>query len=355
MIPRKYSSYFSVLDVVFKLGFRLLRLLPAEFAHNIGMVLLRKTPSHWLSLVGRASTEGLATKVPGIGELAHPIGLAAGFDKNGQAPNKLGRLGFSFLEVGTVTPEPQYGNPKPRLFRVHKHYGLVNRMGFNNDGACKIWERISAANNQNLKLGVNIGKNKDTPNDLALSDYVKLVKKFKDHCDYMVVNLSSPNTPGLRDLASLNFLETLAHETSGELNKIWLKFDPDMTDEKLQSIVKSSCELGFQGIILTNTRKVNWPIPGGESGHNLSLQATKALELAWEAHKGKMPMIAVGGIFTGADILERIKRGACAVQIYTAFAYHGPTVVRDMIEDLKREMHLQGFNQLEDAFASYYR
>jgi dihydroorotate dehydrogenase len=271
----------------------------------------------------------LSVSIPGIGRVKHPIGLAAGFDKNCHSPQGFADLGFSMIEVGTVTPFAQAGNPKPRLFRQPEQRAIINRMGFNNDGSKTVAERVAKLRweHDKIPLGINLGKNKNTPMERALDDYIESYQVFKGLCRYYVVNISSPNTPGLRDLASTQFLGELAQAFSREEKGVWVKLDPDMSKQQFQSLVEVIADRGFSGIILTNTHRVEWPETGGQSGHPVAIASTRCLEWAWEVHRGQLPMIGCGGILSGADIFEKIIRGASAVQIYTALVYRGPWVV----------------------------
>jgi len=300
--------------------------------------------------------QGLKVTVPGIGDLNHPIGLAAGFDKNCSTPEGFSRLGFSMLEIGTVTPFGQEGNPKPRMFRLPEQRSLINRMGFNNHGAPEVSKRLDSKNwnHSVVPLGVNLGKNKSTPLDRAVDDYLEGYKAFEGLGRYYVVNISSPNTPGLRELATSKFLYQLAEAFSSEKNGVWVKLDPDMTKKQFQEVVEAAADRGFPGLILSNTHRVEWPQAGGQSGHAISVASTRCLEWAWEVHRGQLPMIGCGGILSGLDIYEKIIRGANAVQIFTALVYRGPWVVLQLLEELSAELSLRGLKCVEDAYGTYY-
>ncbi len=338
-------------------GTRLLRLLPAETAHHWGMRLLQNkqlrsltTPSlHYLKA-------GMRMRVPGVGHLPHPIGLAAGFDKNALAPHGLARLGFSFLELGAVTPLPQPGNPKPRVFRQPEQHSLINRMGFNSDGVATVSKRLTKLrwDQEQTPLGINIGKNKTTKDDAALDDFLQVLEQVRNLVRFAVLNISSPNTPGLRSLATPEFLQNVAMRANDLLPKLWIKLDPDLNRRDFQNLVAAAGKLGFQGLILTNTHRVTWPEVGGQSGAPLAVLAASRLEWAWEVHQGSLPMIASGGIMSGLDIIERILRGASAVQIYSALVYRGPWVVADLLQELYAEMQLRGIECLEDLKGQYY-
>ena len=338
-------------------GTALLRLLPAETAHNLSLWLMERDLLRWLPLPSLTPLlDGLDARVPGIGDLAHPIGLAAGFDKNAQAPRAFARLGLSFLELGTVTPRQQAGNPKPRLFRLEDQLGLINRMGFNGDGTELFLERLKAYdwNHHPIPLGINLGKNKTTSPEAAIEDYSHGIETLSAYGRYFVINVSSPNTEGLRGLANEQFLKELAFRHRKDLHRLWVKLDPDMPRRSFQSLVEALAKAGFQGLILTNTHRVETPEKGGMSGHPMALQATACLEWAYEVTQGNLPLIASGGILSGQDVFQRIARGASAVQIYTSLIYRGPLAVAFMLQELKAEMNLRGFKFLSDVKASYY-
>lgn len=348
---QKFASYLA------DFGTALLRLLPAETAHDAGMWLLKHGLLNYLPEPAvETALSGMMVKLPGIGELPHPIGLAAGFDKNCQCPGAFVRMGFSMIEVGTVTPYAQPGNPKPRLFRQSEQRGLINRMGFNGDGAATVAERLKqlAWNNEAVPLGVNCGKNKATPPERAVQDYLQVIEAFKGLCRYFVVNISSPNTPGLRDLATPAFIEHLADEIGADRAKVWVKIDPDMTRREFQELVSAIADKGFQGVIISNTHRVTFPEVGGQSGHPVMALSTACLEWAWEVHKGSLPMIASGGVLSGVDLVQKLARGASGVQIYTALVYRGPFVVWKLLIELAAEMKLRGFSCVEDFIGSYY-
>ncbi len=341
-----------------RFGTALLRLLPAELAHEIGMWLLERQVLGSLPQASlNALVDGLASPLPGIGDLTHPLGLAAGFDKNARAPHGFAQMGFSFLEIGTITPRPQPGNPKPRLFRLEDQGGLINRMGFNSDGAERVAARLRRLQwrHDPVPLGINLGKNKDTSLEAAIEDYSFGIETFAPYAKYFVVNVSSPNTEGLRGLANEQFLRELAQRHRADLHKIWVKLDPDMPRQAFQSLVQALAEAGFQGLILSNTHRVEHPEKGGLSGHPLALQATACLEWAHEVLEGRLPLIASGGILSGQDVFQRIARGASAVQIYTSLVYRGPLAVPLMLAELRAEMELRGYKFLSDVKGSYYR
>lgn len=282
----------------------------------------------------------------------NPIGLAAGFDKDAKYTDSLACLGFGFIEIGTVTPRAQPGNPKPRLFRLPADQALINRMGFNNHGA------ENAANNlkkrkQPIIIGGNIGKNKDTPNEDATSDYEKSFLELYPYVDYFVVNVSSPNTPGLRALQDKEPLTELLRRLQN-LNRnsragkpILLKIAPDLTNEQLDDIVDIVKTTGIHGIVATNTtisrQGLNTPAeevsklePGGLSGKPLRIRATEVIRYIHSKSEGKIPIIASGGIFTAEDAKEKLNAGASLVQVYTGFIYEGPAIASNICKGLLR-------------------
>jgi len=335
-----------------------LRLLPAELAHDLAMIGMERG---FLNLLPQPSQKPtsmpLHIEVPGIGRLKHPIGLAAGFDKNARCPAAFDRMGLSFLELGTVTPLAQPGNPKPRLFRHPETLSIINRMGFNSDGAQRVLQRLNELQwpSARVPLGVNIGKNKNTPVSKAVDDYMTGIKTFQAKARWLTVNISSPNTPGLRELATPAFLRDLSGSAHGLTPKCWIKLDPDMDKKTFQSLISSIKQEGFGGVIISNTHKVEWPQAGGQSGHPLLSLSNSCLEWAWEVTKGSLPIIASGGVISGIDAFHKLARGASAVQIYTALVYRGPGAAINICEELSAELKLRGFNSAEEAVGSWYQ
>lgn len=283
-------------------------------------------------------------------EFPNPVGLAAGFDKDAKFTDALSCLGFGFIEIGTVTPLPQPGNPKPRLFRLPQDRALINRMGFNNEGAEAAAQRLRYKK-EKVIIGGNIGKNKNTPNEEALSDYEKGFRALHDEVDYFVVNVSSPNTPGLRALQEkeplmkiLNRLQQIKKEFSSS-KPILLKIAPDLTDGQLDDIISIVHETAIQGIVATNTTidrsSLNTPPSevekigaGGLSGKPLTERSTEVIKYIHRKSAGAIPVIAAGGIFSAADALEKLNAGAALVQVYTGFIYEGPAIVRNICKGL---------------------
>lgn len=321
-------------------------LLSPEKAHGFTIAVWRfclKIPviNHILKSFFSNQNPSLKRNVFGL-EFPNPVGLAAGFDKDGKYADAMAALGFGFLEIGTVTPRPQPGNDKPRLFRLPKDKALINRMGFNNDGADAMASRLLHHKPKNIILGGNIGKNKDTPNEKALDDYRYCLDKLYDVVDYFVVNVSSPNTPGLRELQDKkplsNILKALVEDMhQKEVRKpILLKIAPDLTNAQLDDIVDIVLESGTNGIIATNTTisrdKLSTSTEkigaGGVSGYPLRDRSTEVIRYIVQKSDGRIPVIGVGGISNGEDAFEKLQAGASLIQIYTGLIYEGPGLVK---------------------------
>jgi len=288
----------------------------------------------------------------------NPVGMAAGFDKNAELVGELADMGFGFVEIGTVTPRPQPGNPRPRLFRLKADGGLINRMGFNNKGAEPAANRLRAfagnKKNRRVIVGGNIGKNKDTPNENALDDYLLGFRALFDAVDYFVVNVSSPNTPGLRDLQEreplthlLTSLQTENHQRLAP-KPILLKIAPDLTNGQLDDIIAIVAETGIAGVIATNTTisRADLQTPatavaqmgaGGVSGKPLQHRATEVIRYLHQQSGGAFPIIGVGGISTVSDAREKLAAGASLVQVYTSFIYEGPALAKRICRGLLTE------------------
>jgi dihydroorotate dehydrogenase len=285
-------------------------------------------------------------------QFKNPVGLAAGFDKNALYLNELETLGFGFIEIGTVTPKPQNGNGKPRLFRLPKDKALINRMGFNNDGVKIVADRLrqwkiknNKINDSRLIVGGNIGKNKTTPNDEAWKDYEICFKELFDCVDYFVVNVSSPNTPGLRELQEKDSLrKILSHlQTINKQNSLpkplLLKIAPDLTQEQIDDVIDLALEIKLDGLVAANTtiNRTGLKTPGsrlstigagGLSGKPLQARSTEIVKYIQHKTNGQIPVIGSGGIFTADDANEKINAGAALIQVYTGFIYEGPSIVK---------------------------
>jgi dihydroorotate dehydrogenase len=271
----------------------------------------------------------------------NPVGLAAGFDKDAQLFNELSNFGFGFIEIGTITPKPQDGNPKKRLFRLKQDSAIINRMGFNNKGLESAVARLK--NNEGVLIGGNIGKNKMTPNDEAVNDYEICFNGLFDYVDYFVVNVSSPNTPGLRELQDkapltklLKHLQVLNFQKE-KAKPILLKIAPDLTDDQLLDIIDIVRETKIDGIIATNTtiareglKSENRIEVGGLSGKPLAKRSTEVIKFLRDKSNATFPIIGVGGIHSAEDAIEKLDAGASLIQIYTGFVYEGPKLVKDI-------------------------
>ncbi len=284
----------------------------------------------------------------------NPVGLAAGFDKNGVWTDQLSNLGFGFIEIGTVTPKPQVGNDKPRLFRLKPDEALINRMGFNNEGS------IEAANNlrkrkSKMIIGGNIGKNKFTDNDDAVIDYLKAFNDLYSVVDYFVVNVSSPNTPGLRDLQEkepLKYILKILERDNGRKSKpkpILLKIAPDLTNEQLDDVIEIVKESRIAGVIATNTtisreglvsdnEIVSEMGAGGLSGKPLTDRSTEVIRYLSEKSNKAFHIIGVGGIYNAQDAIDKLNAGASLVQVYSGFIYEGPSIVKEICEGILKEI-----------------
>jgi dihydroorotate dehydrogenase len=338
---------------------RALHLLPPETAHALALWALGRGLAPAAAPVVSAR---LATSFCGI-ELPHPLGLAAGLDKNAEAVAGLFGLGFSFVEIGTVTPRPQPGNPRPRLFRLRREQALINRMGFNNDGVDAVHARLLARDPTLGPLGANIGANRDSADPVA--DYVACLRALYPLVDYVAVNVSSPNTPGLRDLqerARLDELLGALLETRQSLagdrraKPFLVKIAPDLAPDDEVAIAEVVTRRGADGLIIGNTTVARPPVvtgrhrdeAGGLSGAPLFLRSTEQLLRFHRLTGGKMPLIGVGGTLRGADAYAKIRAGASALQLYTALIYRGPGAVVRILAELDRLLERDGL-RLSDA------
>ncbi|WP_291726922.1 quinone-dependent dihydroorotate dehydrogenase [Bernardetia sp.] len=298
------------------------------------------------------SDKRLEREVFGI-KFKNPVGLAAGFDKNAKWIEELDKLGFGFIEIGTLTPKPQDGNPKPRLFRLKEDNALINRMGFNNEGVEIAVERLKEikAKKPHIIVGGNIGKNKVTPNEEATSDYIICFDALFDYVDYFVVNVSSPNTPNLRELQEkkplTELLQTLQNRNQKKENPkpLLLKIAPDLTDSQLDDIIEIAKEVKLAGIIATNTtisrenlktetQKIETISNGGLSGKPLTHRSTEVISYLHRKSDGAFPIIGVGGIHSPKDAIEKLEAGASLIQLYTGFVYEGWKLIGDINQEI---------------------
>jgi dihydroorotate dehydrogenase len=288
----------------------------------------------------------------------NPVGLGAGFDKDAEYIKAMPALGFGYTEVGTVTPKPQPGNPKPRLFRLIEEKSLQNAMGFNNKGSYNMINNLKKVRFFNFPIGINIGKNKTTPELEALKDYETLFRAFKDYGNYIVINISSPNTPGLRDLQNESFIKEVFAVGKDITNKpILLKIAPDMTKEAALAICKSAVEAGADGIIATNTT-IDYSLTpnakdfGGISGELLKEKSYELFDTIASELFGKTVLISVGGIDSAQEAYRRIRAGASLVQIYTSLIYGGPALVGNINKELIKLIKKDGFTHISQAIGA---
>ena len=369
----KFSKYLSSHPSMYKFIRQLLFLFPTEGVHYFSMNALKLACKVGFikRIISKRNTPGnkaLQYDLFGL-HFKNPVGLAAGFDKNALYLNELEALGFGYVEIGTVTPKPQAGNDQPRLFRLPKDKALINRMGFNNDGVKVVAKRLKewkekkeaegraqhTTHNPPLIIGGNIGKNKITPNEDAWKDYEICFRELFNYVDYFVVNVSSPNTPGLRELQEkdalrkiLSHLQTINETLAGtqqEPKPLLLKIAPDLTQEQIDDVIDLALEIKLDGLVATNTtiNRSGLQTPeaeltaigaGGLSGKPLTQKATAIVQYITQKTNGQVPVIASGGIFTGADAKEKLQAGASLVQVWTGFIYEGPGIVQNICSSL---------------------
>lgn len=349
--------------------------LPPETAHELALNSLSFAPKLTKSLLGDRFQRSPFGTLRRFGlSFANPVGLAAGFDKDGIALDSLAALGFGFIEAGTVTYHPQPGNERPRLFRLPLDQALINRAGFNNQGAAALAKRVGK-HRPDCVLGVSIGKSKVVALDEAVADYVKSFEIVYPIADYVAVNVSSPNTPRLRELQQADQLgqllralqqrnRQLSEETDGRgVLPLLVKLSPDLDDEELQNVVAVARENDVAGLIATNTTTARTPLEtdvrevesygdGGLSGAPLRRRSKEMIARLYNMTDGALPLIGVGGIFTAEDAWEMISAGASLVQIYTGFIYEGPSIAKKINEGLRRIVSEKGFVSLDEAVGS---
>jgi len=327
--------------------------LDAEKAHHLTLyglgVAQRSGFARWIA----RPPQDLPTRAFGI-DFPNPVGLAAGLDKNAEHLDALDALGFGFIEVGTVTPRPQQGNDRPRLFRLPQHEAIINRMGFNNAGVDALVRNVQASSYHGV-LGINIGKNKDTPNEKAVSDYLLCLTRVYEHASYITVNISSPNTQGLRDLqeeATLRRFIAVLREAQerlgsqhGKRKPMLLKIAPDLSEAELDAIAEVLLRTGIDGVICTNTTIDHGAVAddprggeaGGLSGKPLFERSTAVLAGMHRRLQGRIPLIGVGGILDGSEAAEKIDAGASLVQVYSGLIYRGPQLVAECVDEIRRQ------------------
>ncbi|HWA47705.1 MAG TPA: quinone-dependent dihydroorotate dehydrogenase [Dongiaceae bacterium] len=344
-----------------------LRLLPPETAHRLAIQALRwgLAPAEWDADDPRLSVTAFGLRFP------NPVGLAAGFDKNAEAWRPARRLGFGFVEVGSVTPRPQPGNPRPRLFRLTQERAIINRMGFNNAGVEAMAARLRGRDSRKRAgiLGINLGKNKETQD--AAADYEIGARRLGPLADYVVINVSSPNTPGLRALQGKAPLQDLIGRTHqallaacpGKAPPLLLKIAPDLTDQDLEDIAEVALQGALAGLIVTNTTIARpggldpryAKEAGGLSGWPLFAPSTEILRRLYRLTQGRLPLIGVGGISSGADAYAKIRAGATLVQLYSALVYEGPGLVRRIKRDLLACLERDGLGSISAAIGLDHR
>jgi dihydroorotate dehydrogenase len=341
------AAWYSLIDLF-------LSRLDAEAAHGVA---LRALKSGLLPSDHRADSSSLAVRVWGR-SLANPIGLAAGFDKNAEVPDAMLALGFGFVEIGSVTPRPQDGNPRPRLFRLAEDRGVINRMGFPGQGLDAARSRLATRPRRGF-VGANVGANKDSTDRAA--DYVACSVALAPYADYLVCNVSSPNTPGLRNLQGrtqlADLLKRVQDAIAGKPVPLLVKIAPDATDDDLDDIVAVCRELKMDGIIVGNTtlsrpsslRSIRRAEAGGLSGAPLTALATEVLRRTAQRVEGQFPLVGCGGVGSGADAYAKIRAGATLVQLYTAMVFDGPPLIRRIKDELALLLARDGFATVTEA------
>ncbi|HXC11239.1 MAG TPA: quinone-dependent dihydroorotate dehydrogenase [Stellaceae bacterium] len=342
----------------------MLRRLPAEAAHRLSVRAMQFGAGRFLA--DRAASEPdppiLRQRIWGL-DFANPVGLAAGYDKDGRACGAMLALGFGFVEAGTVTPRPQPGNPKPRLFRLEEDGGAINRMGFNSGGLDALVARLSRHKRRGI-VGVNLGKNRDSGD--AVADYEEGIRRTAGLADYLVVNISSPNTPGLRDLQARGALDSLLRrliDTRSGLSRrvpLLLKIAPDLTTDERRDVALVALDTGIDGLIISNTtiarpgglRSRHADETGGLSGRPLFAASTALLSDMYRLTQGRLPLVGVGGVAGAADALAKIRVGASLVQLYTALIFEGPALVGRLKTDLAELLRRGGFDWVGSAVGS---
>ena len=327
--------------------------LDAERGHSLGLQAIEMAYRTGTSPLLARTVAPMPTKVMGL-TFPNPVGLAAGLDKNGAHIDALLAMGFGFVEIGTITPRPQPGNPKPRMFRLPQHQAVINRLGFNNEGVDALVRNVERARRKSGLLGINIGRNKDTSNERAASDYLYCLERVYPLADYITVNISSPNTAGLRELQeeqALRHLIGALRESQEELGAqhgkrvpMLVKIAPDLSDEDIDAVARVLRDLSVDGVIATNTTVSRLSVQahplahetGGLSGAPLMEQSTAVLRKLRTRLPDHIPVIGVGGILSGADAVAKMSAGASLVQCYTGLVYRGPELVSECVEAIRR-------------------
>lgn len=344
-----------MMRAVERAGLAALRLLDPETAHALA---LRALAAGLAPAPGPISSPRLAGRAMGL-EFPNPVGIAAGFDKNAQAVDAALRLGVGFVEIGAVTPRPQPGNPRPRLFRLPQDRAAINRFGFNNDGMEAIARRLERARRDGV-VGVNLGANKDSPDHAA--DYAAVLRRFAGLADFFTVNVSSPNTERLRDLQGAAALDRLlalcqeARDAAAPGKPVLVKIAPDLSGDELAAIAQVAMRRGIDGIVATNTtlsreglRSPHAAQAGGLSGAPLFARSTETLRALARLTQGRVTLVGVGGVFSGRDAYAKIRAGARLVQLYTALVYEGPGLAARIVRELDELLARDGFSHVDQA------
>ena len=341
--------------------FNILKNFSPETSHNITLKLLKylyKSRNVYVDPILHQHILGL--------DFSNPLGIAAGFDKNVEVVNPLLNLGFGFVETGTITPKPQFGNDKPRIFRLKEDLGIINHLGFNNKGsnfAAKQLKKLKLNSLSKGIVGINIGKNKDSLDDIQ--DYIFCLEKLGPLAHYVTINISSPNTPGLRELQKRGKIENLVKKLKDKKNKmgllentpIFFKISPDIDEEQIRDISLISLANNIDGLIICNSttdrpqtlKSISKSEIGGLSGKPLFLKSTLILKKFYSLTNGQIPLIGVGGISNGLECYEKIKSGACLVQLYTALTYEGPNIINKILLELVSLLKTDGYKNIKDA------
>ncbi|SPH17157.1 Dihydroorotate dehydrogenase (quinone) [Defluviimonas aquaemixtae] len=343
------------MTLIERAGLFALHRLDPETAHGLS---LRALAAGLVPLPGPCTTPRLATRLAGL-DLPNPVGLAAGYDKNAEAADALTRAGFGFVELGAATPRPQPGNPRPRLFRLTEDRAVINRFGFNNDGAEAIAQRLATVTRR-VPVGLNLGANKDSPDRAA--DFAKVLARCGPHVDFVTVNVSSPNTEKLRDLQGKTALSALlagvieTRDTLARPIPVFLKIAPDLTEAELADIAEVALASGIDAIVATNTTLARDRLAsrhrgetGGLSGAPLFDRSTRVLARLSALTEGRLPLVGVGGIGSAEDAWQKIRAGASAVQLYSAMVYHGLSLVTDIAKGIDARLAREGFATVAQA------
>jgi dihydroorotate dehydrogenase len=345
-------------DMVYSVVRPLLFRIDPERAHRLTLALLRYAPR----LGSRRDAAELQTVAFGL-SFSNPVGLAAGMDKNALALKAWERLGFGFAEIGTITPRPQMGNPQPRIWRLPERHALINRMGFPSDGMDRVASRLEQipAKTTTMRIGANLGPNRDTSSELVPKDYAAVARRLGANCDFVVVNLSSPNTPGLRDFQAPERMRTVieairrAFNDIGAAPALLIKLSPDLEAMMIAEICAAAIELGLAGIVATNTSLDHAELgvvsrfDGGLSGEPLKLRSRELISRIYQLTRGRVPIIGVGGIGSAEDAYGHIRAGANLVELYTGLIYHGPGLVNRIKSGLRVLLMRDGFRSINEA------